>query len=141
MAATARKLFLNIPVRDLSRSVAFFRKLGFAFNKQFTDESAACMVISEEASVMLLAQDRFKDFARKPIADATAQTQGLYCLSCTSRAEVDQLVKTALESGGSPAAEPMDHGFMYGHSFYDPDGHHWEVMWMDQAFVVPQAAE
>lgn len=132
MATTpARKIFVNLAVHDLNRSVEFWKKLGFAFNPQFTDQSCACMIVSEDAFVMLLVTERFKDFAKKPISDATKQTEGLFCLSAGSRAEVDQLVKSAVESGGTPAADKQDHGFMYGWSFYDPDGHHWEVMYMD----------
>jgi uncharacterized protein len=127
----ARKLFLNIPVRDLSRSMSFFSKLGFEFNPQFTDEKGACMVVSDEAFVMLLTEPFFQTFTSRTIADTNQQVEGLFCLSCESRAEVDKLVKIALESGGAAAKPAMDLGFMYGHSFFDPDGHHWEVMWMD----------
>ena len=130
-----RKLFVNLPVKDLQRTKAFFEKLGFKYNDQFTDEKAACMIISEEAFVMLLSEPFFQSFTKKKIVDATNATEGLFCLSCESRAEVDQMVKIALESGGSPAMDAQDHGFMYGWSFYDPDGHHWEVMWMDPAAV------
>jgi len=84
---------------------------------------------------MLLAEPFFKTFTRRELCDTTRQTEGLFCLSCDSRAEVDAMVKTALEAGGKRAMEPQDHGFMYGWSFYDPDGHHWEVMWMDPAAI------
>jgi hypothetical protein len=127
----SRKLFVNLPVKDLKRSREFFAKLGFEFNPQFSDDKAACMIVSEEAYVMLLVEEYFKGFARKPLADPRTLTEALFCLSASSRAEVDQLVKTAVESGGSPAADKQDHGFMYGWSFFDPDGHHWEVMYMD----------
>lgn len=130
-----RMIFVNLPVRDLPRSVAFFGRLGFTFNPQFTNEQAACMIVSDQAFVMLLVEERFRDFARKPIADTRKQTAGLFALSCDSRDEVDALVKTAIDAGGSPAAEPQDHGFMYGWSFYDLDGHHWELVWMDPAAV------
>ena len=128
---TPRKIFVNLAVRDLKSSMEFFRKLGFGFNPQFTDDKAACMVVSEEAFVMLLTEPFFKTFTRKEICNTQAQSEGLFALSCSSRAEVDQLVKTAVAGGGEPAMDPMDHGFMYGWSFYDPDGHHWEVLWMD----------
>jgi uncharacterized protein len=131
----SRKIFVNLPVRDLKRSIAFFEKLGFAFNRHFTDENATCMIVSEEAYVMLLVEPYFKDFARKPIADPRTATGGIYALTAESRAEVDELVKKAIAAGGSPATEPKDHGFMYVSSFYDPDGHHWEVFWMDPAHV------
>jgi len=127
----SRKLFVNLAVRDLKRSMEFFRELGFGFNPQFTDEKAACMIVSEEAFVMLLTEPFFKTFTRKEICNTQAQSEGLFALSCSSRAEVDQLVKTAVAAGGKPAMDPIDHGFMYGWSFYDPDSHHWEVLWMD----------
>jgi len=132
-------VFLNIPVTDLDRSMTFFKGLGFAFNPQFTDENAACMVLSDKGFVMLLSEARFKDFARRPLADLRTTTSALFCVSAESRHDVDHVVDTALTTGGKPAAEPQDYGFMYGRSFYDPDGHHWEVMWMDPAHVQPQA--
>lgn len=133
----SRKFFLNVPVTDLARSKAFFSRLGFAFNAQFTDDKAACMVVSDEAFVMLLSTERFKDFARRPIGEAAKTTPAMYAFSAGSRAEVDHIANVALESGGAPAGETMDHGFMYLRSFYDPDGHHWEVIWMDPAALVP----
>jgi hypothetical protein len=132
----ARKLFVNLPVRDLKRSIEFFTRLGFEFNPQFTDENATCMILSDEAFVMLLTEARFKDFTRKQICDTTRSTEGLFAISLASRAEVDELVSKAIAAGGTHAMEPMDHGFMYGWSFYDLDGHHWEVFWMD-----PQALQ
>ncbi|APR86376.1 Glyoxalase family protein [Minicystis rosea] len=132
-APRSRKIFVNLPVRDLPRSIAFFTRLGFSFDARFTDEQATCMIVSEEAFVMLLTHDRFKDFTKKPISDATQATEGLFALSCGSRAEVDEMVSTAIASGGSHAMPPMDLGFMYGWSFYDLDGHHWEVLYMDPA--------
>lgn len=132
-----RKIFINLPVSDLNRSVEFFTKLGFAFDPRFTDENATCMIVSDEAFVMLLVEERFKDFAKKQICDARTLTEGIFALTADSRAEVDELVKTAIAAGGTHAAEPMDHGFMYGWSFYDPDGHHWEVFHMDPA-AIPQ---
>jgi predicted lactoylglutathione lyase len=134
-ARNPRKLFVNISVKDLERSKAFFARLGFEFNAQFTDEKAACMVVSDEAFFMLLTEPFFRSFTRRDIADPLLVIEGLFCVSCQSRAEVDQLVKIAVENGGSPSMPPMDHGFMYGWSFCDPDGHHWEVMWMDPARV------
>jgi len=128
---TARKLFVNLPVRDLKRSVDFFTKLGFRFDADYTDETATCMIVSDEAFAMLLTRERFREFTRKEICDTSSHTEGLFALSCTSREEVDALVETALEAGGKTAMDPQDHGFMYGWSFYDLDGHHWEVFWMD----------
>jgi predicted lactoylglutathione lyase len=134
MATTKpRKLIVNLPVRDLSRSVAFFTKLGFSFDPRLTDAKGACMVISDDALVMLLTQTRFKDFTKKQICDTKFHTESLFVLSTSSRAELEALVKTALTEGGSPATEPVDGGARYSHSFYDPDGHHWEVMYMEQA--------
>src|SRR4029077_417136 len=130
-----RKIFLNLPVRDLKRSIEFFTRLGFSFNPQFTDENAACMIVSEEAFVMLLVEARFKDFTRKQICDTRSQTEGIFALSAESRAEVDELVKTAIAAGGTHAADPIDHGFMYGWSFHDLDGHHWEVVYMDPSAI------
>ncbi len=140
---SSRKIFLNLPVRDLERTKEFFANLGFSFNRQFTDEKAACMVISEEAFVMLLAESFFRTFTRKNLCDTTTSSEALFALSCGSRAEVDELVRRALAAGGSPAMDPVDHGFMYGWSFYDPDGHHWEVLWMDPKVIQkePMATE
>jgi len=126
-----RKIFVNLAVRDLKRSKDFFGSLGFSFNPQFTDDKAACMIVNEEAYVMLLTEPFFKTFTKKEICDTRSHTEGLLALSCDSRTEVDEMVKKAVSSGGKRAMEPMDHGFMYGWSFYDLDGHHWEVMWMD----------
>src|SRR5512145_803075 len=126
----SRKIFVNLPVRDLKKSMDFFKKLGFGFNPQFTDDNAACMVVSEEGYVMLLKEDYFKTFTKNELCDTTTHTEGLYALSCESRAEVDEMAKVALEGGGRRAMEPIDHGFMYGSSFYDLDGHHWELVWM-----------
>lgn len=127
----SRKLFVNLSVRDLKQSMEFFSKLGFEFNPQFTDETAACMPLSEDAYVMLLTETKFKDFTRKQICDTASASEGLFALAVDSRAEVDELVKTALEAGARPAMDPMDHGFMFVRSFYDLDGHHWEIFWMD----------
>jgi predicted lactoylglutathione lyase len=135
MTTSPRLMFLNLPVADLPASVAFFTALGFTFNPQFTDESATCMIVSEQAYVMLLVEPRFAAFATKPVADAHASTEALVCVSAESREDVDAFADAALAAGGTPAKEPMDHGFMYGRSFNDLDGHHWEVMWMDQAAV------
>lgn len=138
--ALPRKMFVNLPVRDLSRSIAFFKKLGFRFDPRFTDDQATCMVIGGDAYVMLLQEKRFMDFARKPIADTTRETESIFALSADSRDEVDELVNGALSSGGKPAAEQQDEGFMYSRSFYDLDGHHWEAVYMDPQAVDPQSA-
>ncbi len=133
MATASRKVFINLPVQDLQRSVDFFTRLGLTFDPRFTDENATCMVISEEAYAMALVRDRFGDFTSKQICDTSSQTEVLLALSADSRAEVDRLVDTALSDGGRAAGDPQDHGVMYGRSFQDPDGHTWEVFWMDPA--------
>ena len=135
MATQSRLIFVNLPVADLAASKAFFGALGFTFDEKFTDDSCACMVVSEQAYVMLLDRSRFADFTPKPVADARASTEAILCLSAASRDEVDSLADTALGAGASPAKDPMDHGFMYGRSFNDPDGHQWEVMWMSQEAI------
>ena len=132
----SRLIFVNLPVRDLDASKAFFAELGFDFDPKFTNEECACMVVSDQAYVMLLAKSRFEDFTVKPVADATQTTQALFCVSADSREGVDALADAALAAGGSDAKEAQDHGFMYGRSFADLDGHHWEVMWMS-----PEAIE
>ena len=129
--AMARKIFVNLPVRDLERSKRFFSALGFAFNPRFTDDKAACLVI-EEGSIhaMLLTEPFFKTFTSKEVVDARKQTEVLIALSCESDAEIDGLVKKATANGGRPAREAKDHGFMYEHAFEDPDGHVWELVHM-----------
>jgi predicted lactoylglutathione lyase len=129
----ATKIFVNLPVKDLNRSVAFFTQLGFRFNPQFTNDKGACMVLSEDGYVMLLAEEFFKTFTQKQIADSSKTVEVINCLSADSRQAVDEMVSKAVAAGGTIYREPQDHGFMYGHSFQDPDGHLWEVMWMDPA--------
>lgn len=126
-----RQLFVNLPVRDLERSKAFFARLGFEFNPRFTDANAACMVVSEFGFVMLLQERFFRTFTKREPCDTARQTEALVAFSCESRAAVDALVGAALDAGGAPAMEPVDHGFMYERSFHDLDGHHWEAFWMD----------
>ncbi len=131
----SRMIFVNLPVQDLTKSVDFFTRLGFTFNQQFTDENATCMVVSEQACVMLLVQPFFATFTTKDVADSTTHTEAILAVSAESREEVDVLVDQALALGGSVVKEPMDQGVMYGRSFYDLDGHAWEVMWMDPSTV------
>ena len=133
--ATPRKLFVNIPVSDLQRSIDFFEALGFTFNAQFTAVTATAMLVGEDAYFMLLTKEKFASFSKRPIGDPRKETTALYAVGVNSRADVDEMVKKAVASGGSHALEPQDHGFMYGWSFYDLDGHHWEVFWMDPAAV------
>ena len=126
------QIFVNLPVKNLDRSVEFFSRLGYIFNPQFTDQNASCMVVSEDhIYVMLLVEDFFKSFTTKPIADATKSTEVLVCLSCESRAAVDELVRKAVAAGGSTPRPPQDHGFMYQHGYQDLDGHIWELIYMD----------
>ena len=127
----ARKIFVNLAVKDLDKAVEFFTKLGFSFDPRFTDETATCMIVSDEAFVMLLVESKFREFTKKELADATTQTEAILALSAESREQVDELADKALEVGGSPANDPIDMGVMYGRSFQDLDGHLWEVIWMD----------
>jgi predicted lactoylglutathione lyase len=129
------KIFVNLPVKDLKKSMSFFKTLGYGFNEQFTDETAACMVITEDIYAMLLTEAKFKDFTGKPIADATKVTEVLTALSVESRARVDAIVDTALKAGATEAREAMDYGFMYGRSFNDLDGHIWEIIYMDPSHL------
>lgn len=126
-------IYVNLPVKDLQRSKAFFAALGFNFNPQFSDDKAACMVVSDTIYVMLLTEPFFAGFTDKPIADAHRSTEVLVCLSRDSRAAVDELVAKAKAAGGAVRRAPQDLGFMYGHGFEDPDGHIWELSHMDMS--------
>ena len=127
----ARKIFVNLPVADLDASVAFFASLGISFNPEFTDETATCMIVGEDIFVMLLMRETFQGFTPKAICDAHQSTEVLVALSCASRQEVDVLVRKAVAAGGSTYNEPQDRGFMYQHGFQDPDGHIWELVYME----------
>jgi predicted lactoylglutathione lyase len=127
----ATQMYLNLPVKDLGKTVAFFTALGFSFNPAFTDENATCMIINDDAYVMLLVENFFKTFTSKAVADASSTTEAIMAFSVDTREAVDEMVRKALASGGTPSQEAQDYGFMYSHSFQDPDGHLWEVMWMD----------
>lgn len=129
----AKQIFVNLPVKDLNRSKEFFTALGFSINPQFTDDKAACVVMGENIYAMLLTEPFFKTFTRKEIADATKTTEVLIALDAESREAVDEMVRRAVDAGGSLYADPQDHGWMYQHSFADPDGHQWEVAYMDEA--------
>ena len=131
----ARQIFVNLPVQELKKSMDFFSSLGFTFNQQFTDNTAACMVISEDIYTMLLTHAKFKEFTPNPICDATKSTEMLVCLSCDSRAAVDDLVRKAVAGGGKTYNQPQDHGFMYGHGFQDLDGHIWELIYMEPSAI------
>ena len=130
-------LFVNIAVNDLPKSMAFFRALGFGFNKQFTDESAACLVLGDYNYFMLLTKPSFQRFTTKPLVDANAACEALFAISVDSRAAVDAMLTKAMNSGGRAAGETQDLGFMYSRSFQDLDGHIWEVLFMQPEFVQP----
>lgn len=133
----ATQIFVNLPVKDLNKSVEFFTNLGFTFNPQFTDENSTCMIVAENIFVMLLVEEFFKTFTPKEICDTTKSTEVLVCLSSESRIEVDALVSQAIAAGGTTYKEPQDHGFMYGHGFQDLDGHIWEIMFMEPSAIDP----
>lgn len=134
----ATKIFVNLAVKDLPKSIEFFSQLGYSFNQQFTDDTAACMVISEDIYAMLLTHEKFSQFTPKQIADATKTTEVLTCLSCESKEAVNDMVNKALAAGATETREPQDYGFMFGRSFNDLDGHIWEIMWMDPSAVQQQ---
>jgi predicted lactoylglutathione lyase len=127
-----RMIFVNLPVKDLEASKAFYGQLGFGFNSEFTDEQAACMVVDDNIFVMLLVEERFKDFINGEIADATRATEVLNALSADSREQVDELVQKAIGAGGKPWKPALEEGPMYAGSFQDLDGHVWEVLHMEQ---------
>lgn len=131
----ATKIFVNLPVRDLQKSIGFFTRLGFTFNPQFTDATATCMVVSEDIFVMLLTEPKFKTFIPKAICDATTSTEVLICLSRESRGDVDAMVRNAVAAGGTTYNQPQNHGFMYAHGFQDLDGHIWELIYMEPSAV------
>lgn len=131
----ATKIFVNLPVKNLNKSIEFFTKLGYKFNPQFTDETATCMIVSDDIFVMLLTEAKFKEFTPKAICDATKSTEVLVCLSCESRAAVSDMVRKAVAAGGATIAESKDYGFMFQHGYQDLDGHIWELIYMDPAAV------
>jgi uncharacterized protein len=131
----ATNIFLNLPVKSLETSVKFFTALGYTFNQQFTDENATCLVISENIYAMLLVEPFFQGFTRKQIADTSQVTEVLIALSVDSRDEVDRLVDAAMAAGGTYAGDPQDQGFMYSRSFSDPDGHNWEILFMEPSHI------
>lgn len=134
-----RQIYVNLPTKNIDSSQAFFKSLGFGFNPQFSNEQGACIVVSDDIFVMLLTEPFFQNFTKKPVSDAKKSTEVLLCMSCESRAEVDELVRRAVAAGGKTPNPPQDHGFMYGHGFGDLDGHQWELMYMDPNATPPQA--
>jgi predicted lactoylglutathione lyase len=131
------QIFVNLPVKDLRRSVDFFTRLGYRFNPQFTDETATCMIVSDTIYVMLLTEAKFRAFTPKEICDASRASEVLIALSAESREAIDETVRKAVAAGGSTYSEANDHGFMYQHGFQDPDGHIWELVYMDPSAVEP----
>ena len=131
----ATKIFVNLPVKNLNKSVEFFTKLGFTFNPQFTDDTATCMIVAEDIFVMLLTEAKFKTFTPKEMCDATKSTEVLVCLSSESREKVDEMVRKAVAGGGTTYNEPQDHGFMYGHGFQDLDGHIRELLSVEPSAI------
>ncbi|HEX7239309.1 MAG TPA: VOC family protein [Longimicrobiaceae bacterium] len=136
----ARQMFINLPVKDLNRSVEFFTQLGYTFNLQFTDENATCMLIGENLFAMLLVEDYFRTFTDREVIDAHKGVEAIVALALDSREQVDEQVARARAAGGTIPRDAKDHGFMYQHAFQDPDGHLWEVFYMDEN-AVPQHAE
>jgi predicted lactoylglutathione lyase len=133
-------IFVNLPVKDLDRSVDFFTRLGYTFNPTFTDETATCMIISDTIYVMLLTEAKFRTFTPKEICDTSRYTEVLVALSAESREAIDETVRKAVAAGGSMYNEPQDHGFMYQHGFQDPDGHIWELVFMEPSASPPVPA-
>ncbi|PTV72819.1 VOC family protein [Agrobacterium pusense] len=127
-----RMIFVNLPVKNIETSRAFFTALGFTFNPEYSDDRTLCMIVEENIFVMLLQEERFRDFINGDIADAKRSTEVLTCLSAGSREEIDRMIEAALASGGSRWKPVQDHGFMYAGSFQDPDGHVWELVHMAQ---------
>jgi len=134
----SRMIFVNLPVADLQNSVGFWKGLGFDFNDQFTDDRAACLVVSDLACVMLLSDGYFSTFTQKEVTDAARSTEVIMAISAESREEVDRFADHALATGGAASNPPQDEGFMYSRSFQDPDGHLWEVIYMDPAALEQQ---
>ncbi|HIK16436.1 MAG TPA: VOC family protein [Leptolyngbyaceae cyanobacterium M33_DOE_097] len=135
------QIFVNLPVKNLKQSIDFFTQLGFQFNPQFTDETATCMIVSENIFVMLLTHENFQTFTPKPICDATQSTEVLVCLSAESRTKIDEMVRKAIAAGGTTYNEPQDHGFMYAHGFQDLDGHIWELVYMEPGAIEQSESE
>jgi uncharacterized protein len=129
------KIFVNLPVRDLNKTVAFFTKLGFSFNPQFTDENATCMIVGEDIFVMLLVEEFFKTFTHKGVCDATSYAEVIVSLSADSRESVDEMIRKAVAAGATTPNESKDYGFMYQHGFQDLDGHLWEIFFMEPSAI------
>jgi predicted lactoylglutathione lyase len=137
MGFKTANIFVNLPVKDLNKSVEFFTALGFEFNAQFTDENATCLIIGENIYAMLLVEDYFKSFIKKEISDTTTTSEMILAISAENKEQVDELVHKAHAAGAGHSKEAVDHGFMYGWGFQDLDGHLWEVFYMDPSAVNP----
>ncbi len=129
----ATKIFVNLPIKDLNKTIEFYTKLGFKFDPQFTNENATCMIVDKDIFVMLLVEKFFKTFTKKEICDTTKNIEVIVALSAESREKVDQMIKKAVEAGGVESMEPQDHEWMYGRRFEDIDGHIWEIIYMDES--------
>lgn len=129
----AQKIFVNLPVKDINRSIEFFSKLGYSFNPKFTDQNATCMIVSDDIYVMLLTEKFFRTFTNKEISDAKKSTEVLISLTAENKEAVNQFMARALDAGGKEPREAQDHGWMYGRSFEDLDGHIWEIFYMDES--------
>lgn len=127
----ANQIFVNLSMKNLTRSIEFFTRLGYHFNPQFTNDKATCMIVSDGIFVMLLVEEFFKTFTPNPLCDATKNTEVLLCLSCDSRGQVDELVRKAVAAGAGTPNKPVEHGFMYQHGYQDLDGHLWELVYME----------
>lgn len=136
----ATQIFVNLPVKDLNKSKAFFEALGFKFNPQFTNAEGACMIVSDTIFVMLLVEPFFKTFTKKEISDSTKSTEVILAISAESKEKVDELVDKALKAGGAKSNDPQDYGWMYSSSFQDLDGHLWEILYADET-AIPQDQE
>ncbi len=132
----SRKIYVNLAVKDLEKSIAFFKQLDFKFNPQFSNSSSSCLMISDDIFVMLMLEERFQTFTPKMLCNTQTHTEMLLCLSCDSREEVDQIVRKAVTAGGAMYNEAQDHGFMYTHGFQDLDGHIWELIYMDAGLAL-----
>ena len=129
----ATQIFVNLPVKDLNKTIAFFTRLGFTFNPQFTDENATCMIVGKDIFVMLLVEKFFKTFTSKDICDTAKDAEAIVALSAESREKVDEMISKVTEAGGKESRKPQDLGWMYGRGFQDIDGHLWEIFYMDES--------
>ena len=134
----AKEIFVNLPVKDLNKTKELFTSIGFEFNPQFSNEQGACLILGENLYAMLLVESYFKDFTKKQIPDTSKNAEAITCLMVDSREKVDEIVNKALAAGAKPFNDPVDHGFMYGWSFQDLDGHLWEVGYMESGASPPQ---